>query len=48
LYATLRRFDQEKFDRILVEAPPDNPAWLAIADRLQRASYRPIDKFEFK
>jgi L-threonylcarbamoyladenylate synthase len=48
LYATLRRFDQEKFDLILVEAPPDNPAWLAIADRLQRASYRPIDKFEFK
>ena len=48
LYATLRRYDQEKFDRILVEAPPDNPAWLAIADRLQRASCRPIDKFEFK
>ena len=48
LYATLRRFDQEKFDRILVEAPPDNPAWLAITDRLQRASYRPIDRFEFK
>ena len=48
LYATLRRLDQEKFDRILVEAPPDNPAWLAITDRLQRASYRPIDKLEFK
>jgi L-threonylcarbamoyladenylate synthase len=48
LYATLRRFDQEKFDRILVEAPPDNPAWLAITDRLQRASYRPIDRLEFK
>ncbi len=38
LYATLRRFDQKGFDRLLIEAPPDNPAWLAITDRLQRAS----------
>ena len=38
LYATLRRFDHEGFDRLLIEAPPDDPAWMAIADRLQRAS----------
>ncbi|WP_025040374.1 L-threonylcarbamoyladenylate synthase [Nitrosospira briensis] len=38
LYGTLRRFDQERFDRLLVEAPPDKPGWMAIADRLQRAS----------
>ena len=38
LYGTLRRFDQEKFDRLLVEAPPDKPDWMAITDRLQRAS----------
>lgn len=39
LYATLRRFDQERFDRLLIETPPDHPAWMAITDRLQRASY---------
>jgi len=38
LYATLRQFDQKGFDRLLIEAPPGNPAWLAITDRLQRAS----------
>ncbi len=39
LYAKLRQFDQAAFDYLLVEAPPDHPSWLAIADRLQRASY---------
>ena len=39
LYATLRQFDRKGFDRLLVEAPPDNPAWLAITDRFQRASH---------
>ena len=38
LYGTLRRFDHERFDHLLVEAPPDEPGWMAIADRLQRAS----------
>ncbi len=38
LYATLRQFDQAEFDYLLVEAPPDHPSWLAIIDRLQRAS----------
>ena len=38
LYAKLRQFDQAVYNYILVEAPPDHPAWLAITDRLQRAS----------
>jgi L-threonylcarbamoyladenylate synthase len=46
LYATLRRIDQERFDRILIEAPPDEPAWMAIADRLQRASCIPGFKIQ--
>lgn len=40
LYATLRQLDSARFDRLLAEAPPGNAAWLAVADRLQRASYR--------
>lgn len=43
LYAKLRQFDQAAFDYIVIEAPPDHPNWLAITDRLQRASYNPID-----
>ena len=39
LYATLRRLDNENFQQILVEAPPDNLEWLAVTDRLNRASY---------
>ncbi|MDE2366413.1 MAG: threonylcarbamoyl-AMP synthase [Betaproteobacteria bacterium] len=38
LYATLRRLDLEGFDCLLIEAPPDEPAWIAVADRLRRAS----------
>jgi L-threonylcarbamoyladenylate synthase len=44
LYATLRRFDNGQYDRLLLEAPPNNPAWLAIVDRLQRASCVPFIK----
>ncbi|AKH39388.1 MULTISPECIES: L-threonylcarbamoyladenylate synthase [Nitrosomonas] len=40
LYATLRELDQDDFFCMLVEAPPTDPAWLAISDRLQRASYK--------
>ncbi|MCO6429137.1 L-threonylcarbamoyladenylate synthase [Nitrosomonas communis] len=39
LYATLRQLDQKGFSRLLAEAPPDDPAWLTISDRLQRASF---------
>ncbi len=38
LYAALRRLDAEGADRILIEAPPDDNAWLAVRDRLRRAS----------
>ncbi|MER2514327.1 MAG: L-threonylcarbamoyladenylate synthase [Nitrosomonas ureae] len=43
LYAKLRQFDQAEFDYMLIESPPDHPSWLAIADRLQRASYHSPD-----
>ncbi|HET7062430.1 MAG TPA: Sua5 family C-terminal domain-containing protein, partial [Nitrosospira sp.] len=44
LYGTLRKLDQESFDRLLVEEAPDEPQWAAIADRLCRASYINTDK----
>jgi len=40
LYATLRQLDNEHVDRLLAEAPPEATAWMAVADRLRRASYR--------
>lgn len=39
LYAKLRQLDQAAFDYMIIEKPPGDPAWLAITDRLQRASY---------
>ena len=44
LYATLRRFDTGKYDVILLEIPPKHPEWLAVLDRLQRASRVPFIK----
>jgi L-threonylcarbamoyladenylate synthase len=38
LYAHLRALDALGADFILVEAPPADPAWAAIADRLGRAA----------
>ncbi len=38
LYATLHQYDQTACDYILVETPPALPDWLAVSDRLQRAS----------
>lgn len=43
LYAKLRQFDEAAFDYLLVEAPPEHPNWLAIADRLQRANHHTSD-----
>jgi L-threonylcarbamoyladenylate synthase len=37
LYAALREMDSAGVDLIVVEALPDEPAWAAVADRLQRA-----------
>ncbi|MFA7665904.1 MAG: L-threonylcarbamoyladenylate synthase [Burkholderiaceae bacterium] len=38
LYDSLRRLDSLGLDRIVVERPPDEPAWAAVADRLARAA----------
>jgi L-threonylcarbamoyladenylate synthase len=38
LYATLHELDDAHLDRIVVTLPPDTAAWLAIRDRLRRAS----------
>ncbi len=40
LYATLRELDQCKLDMIVVQVPPFGEHWMAIHDRLQRASHR--------
>lgn len=40
LYAMLRDLDTLSLDEILVERPPDGEAWLAVRDRLQRATAR--------
>lgn len=38
LYANLRELDHACCDAILVEQPPEDPEWLAIRDRLNRAA----------
>jgi L-threonylcarbamoyladenylate synthase len=38
LYANLRALDRADVTLILIEAPPDDDAWLAIRDRLTRAT----------
>lgn len=38
LYAALHELDDGRFDRIVVELPPDTPEWAAIRDRLSRAA----------
>jgi L-threonylcarbamoyladenylate synthase len=40
LYATLRQLDNAHFDRLLAETPPHTVEWLAVADRLKRASHK--------
>ena len=39
LYAALRQMDASGADLILVEAPPQEDAWLGVNDRLRRAAY---------
>jgi len=39
LYGTLHELDNEGFDWIAIELPPDEPEWAAIRDRLLRAAY---------
>jgi L-threonylcarbamoyladenylate synthase len=38
LYAALRDLDGAGLDRILIETPPNGPDWLAVADRVGRAT----------
>ena len=38
LYGALRELDEARCDAILIEAPPHEPAWQAVLDRLQRAA----------
>ena len=38
IYAELHRCDAAGAEWIVVEAPPDLPAWAGIADRLRRAA----------
>lgn len=40
LYCTLRELDKQGFKKILVVAPPHDPAWAGIHDRLQKAASR--------
>jgi L-threonylcarbamoyladenylate synthase len=39
LYDTLHRLDQQKFDWIAIEPPPDTPQWAGVLDRLRRAAH---------
>jgi len=41
LYATLRNLDSRNIPTIFIQMPPDTPEWLAIRDRLLRAT-RPL------
>lgn len=38
LFALLHELDDAGFDRIVMERPPEDDAWLAVRDRLRRAS----------
>jgi L-threonylcarbamoyladenylate synthase len=40
LYANLRALDAREADEIWIETPPDGPDWVAVGDRLRRATYR--------
>jgi len=40
LYSSLHRLDALNVDRLLVELPPNTPAWAAVLDRLSRAGYK--------
>jgi L-threonylcarbamoyladenylate synthase len=40
LYANLRTLDTRGGDEIWIETPPDGPDWVAVNDRLRRATHR--------
>ena len=43
LYAALRDLDEAGAERLLIEMPPDTPEWLAVNDRIARATVTPSD-----
>lgn len=43
IYATLRWLDQQGFDLLLLETPPQGAEWLAIHDRIHRAAQEKLD-----
>ena len=42
LYALLHELDGAGFELIVMERPPEGEAWLAVQDRLQRASAKEL------
>ncbi len=46
LYAALRELDASGVERIIVEAPPEDDAWLAVRDRLARAA-KPYNFYDY-
>ncbi|MCX7207470.1 MAG: L-threonylcarbamoyladenylate synthase [Proteobacteria bacterium] len=44
IYATLRDLDTQGLDAILLVLPPDEPAWLAVHDRLGRAAHQKMSQ----
>jgi L-threonylcarbamoyladenylate synthase len=40
LYAVLHELDAQSYDWIAIDLPPDEPAWMAVRDRLKRAIAR--------
>jgi L-threonylcarbamoyladenylate synthase len=40
LYGALRALDQRQAALIVIESPPDTPAWAAVLDRLRRAAFQ--------
>lgn len=42
IYATLRHYDRKGFAALLLESPPQTPAWLAVNDRLRRAAHQKL------
>ncbi len=40
LYSVLHELDDEGYEVVLVESPPDDPEWAGVADRLARAATR--------
>ena len=40
LYANLRALDARQADEIWIETPPEGPDWIAVNDRLRRATHR--------